>query len=194
MRIERVKLKLGAGLGLLLLLLQAQIYAQQQRPTNHALIFAAREIMTSARYCALITTDSKGRVHSRAMDPFPPEADMTVWFGTNARSRKVREIRLRPRVTLYYFNRENQEYVVVSGIARVVHDPREKEKRWKEEWKAFYPNRQTDYVLIAFRPETLELISEKKSIFGDPRTWRPPTVTFPKKAPRKLLSTKSGLD
>ena len=134
--------------------------------------------MTTARYCALITTDSAHRVQARAMDPFPPEADMTIWFGTNSRSRKVAEIRRNRRVTLYYFNRENQEYVVLTGIARLVNDEKEKAQRWKDEWKAFYPNRSTDYLLIEVRPERLEIISEKKSILGDPRTWKPPTFTF----------------
>lgn len=115
------------------------------------------------------------------MDPFPPEDDMTVWFGTNSRSRKVREIRRHPRVTLYYFNRENQEYVVLTGVARVVNDPKEKVKRWKDEWKAFYPNRATDYLLIEVRPERLEIVSEKKKIFGDRRTWKPPTVDLTRK-------------
>jgi len=178
MRIEKLKLKVGAGAALLVLLLAPQTHGQQQMLSKDELIAAAREIMTSARYCALITTDSRGRVHTRAMDPFPPEADMTVWFGTNSRSRKVREIRRNPRVTLYYFDRENQEYVVISGIARLVNDPNEKIKRWKDEWKSFYPNRATDYLLIEFRPEKLEVISEKKKIFGDPHTWKPPTVTF----------------
>ncbi len=98
--------------------------------------------------------------------------------GTNPRSRKVAEIRRRLRVTLYYFNRENQEYVTLSGIARLVNDPKEKAKRWKEEWKAFYPNRAEDYLLIVVTPERLEVVSEKKGIKSDPRTWKPPTVTF----------------
>src|SRR6185503_10030455 len=127
--------------------------------------------------CALITTGAAG-VHARAMDPFPPEADMTVWLGTNSRSRKVREIRRHPKVSLYYFNRENQEYVVITGIARLVNDPNEKIKRWKDEWKAFYPNRNNDYLLIKVTPVSLEIISEKKSIFGDPQRWKPPTVVF----------------
>lgn len=155
--------------------------AQQKAPPRYQrdfLIASAREIMTSARYCALITIDAAGRVNARAMDPFPPEADMTVWFGTNSKSRKVREIRRRPSVTLYYFNRENQEYVVISGIARIVSDRGEKAKRWKDEWKAFYPDRDNDYLLIKVTPISLEIISEKKAIFGDPKTWKPPVVVL----------------
>src|ERR1044071_5118880 len=95
------------------------------------LIEAAREIMTTTRYCALITTDRRGRANARTMDAFAPDENMIVWFGTNPLSRKVAEIRRNPRVTLYYFDRESQAYVSFHGIARVVTDPEEKRLHWK---------------------------------------------------------------
>jgi general stress protein 26 len=152
---------------------------ESKKPLNRAeLIAAAREIMTAARYCALITLDSSGRPQARTLDPFPPDENMVVWLGTNPRSRKVAEIRRNPRVTLYYFDREAQAYVTITGIARLVNDPKEKAKRWKDEWKDFYPDRAKDYLLIAVQPEKLEVVSVKKGIVGDPRTWKPPSVVF----------------
>jgi len=144
------------------------------------LLAAAREIISTARYCALITLDSSGRPQARAMDPFQPDENMVVWFGTNSRSRKVAEIRRHPRVTLYYFDREGQAYVTMSGIARLVNDSREKAKRWKDEWKDFYPDRAKDYLLIEVTPKKLEVISQKLSILGHPNTWKPPSVIFRK--------------
>lgn len=155
--------------------------AQQTKSPAHdrnSLITTAREIMTTARYCALITKDSAGRVHARTMDAFSPEENMIVWLATNSRSRKVKEIRRQPRVTLYYFNREDQAYVSLTGVARLVNDPKEKAVRWKPEWKAFYPDRAKDYLLIEVTPKTLEVVSVKKGIVGDARTWQPPTVQF----------------
>ena len=169
---------------LLLLFCTHPSYCQQPQFSRDQLISAAREIMISARYCALITNGSTG-VNVRAMDPFPPEADMTVWFGTNSRSRKIGEVRRNPQVTLYYFNRENEEYVVLTGVARVVNNPKEKVKRWKDEWNSFYPNREKDYLLIEFKPVSLEVVSEKKQIFGDPVTWKPPRVSIPRRPARK---------
>ena len=183
MRIEKSKPKVGAGTALLVILLAPQIHGQQG-PSKDALISAAREIMTSARYCALITTDTAGRVHARTMDAFPPEDDMKVWLGTNARSRKVKEIRRHPRVTLYYFVREDQAYVSITGIARLVNDPREKAKRFKDDWKNFYPDRARDYLLIEFTPERMEVVSVKKGIVGDARTWQTPTVLFTRRKPK----------
>lgn len=153
--------------------------SQEPKQSSRAeLVAAAREIMTTVRYCALITLNSSGRPQARTMDPFAPDEDMVVWLGTNPRSRKVAEIRRNARVTLYYFDRDEQAYVTISGIARLVNDPKEKEKRWKDEWKDFYPNRATDYLLIAVKPERLEVVSVKKGIVGDLKTWQPPSVSL----------------
>jgi general stress protein 26 len=149
---------------------------QAPRLDRQSLLATAREIMNTARYCALITIDPTGRPHARAMDPFSPEEDMVVWLATNPKSRKVREIRRNQRVTLYYFVREDQAYVTISGRARIVRDAREKAKHWKDEWKDFYPDLQ--YLLIAVKPEKLEVISVKQGIIGDSITWTPPAVTF----------------
>ena len=151
---------------------------QPQQLSRDQLIAEAREIMTTTRYCALITIDASGRAQARTMDAFAPDDQMIVWFGTNPLSRKVAEIQRHPRVTLYYFDRENQAYVTIHGTARLVNDAAEKARRFKDDWKAFYPNRDTGYMLIEVRPVTLEVVNVKKGIVGDPKTWRPPTVNF----------------
>jgi general stress protein 26 len=146
-------------------------------PDRSSLIATAREIMKTARYCALITLDSAGRPHARAMDPFPPEENMAVWLGTNSKSRKVSEIRRNQRVTLYYFVPEDRAYVTISGHAQIVQDAGEKARHWKDEWKDFYPDRK-NFLLIDVIPERLEVISVKRGIIGDPITWTPADVTF----------------
>lgn len=171
--------KVSALLSLLLTVIPNAQSQENKKPLSQAeLIAAAREIMSAARYCALITLDSSGRPQARTLDPFPPDENMVVWLGTNPRSRKVAEIRRNPQVTLYYFDREEQAYVTISGIARLVNDPKEKAKRWKDEWKDFYPDRARDYLLIAVKPEKLEVVNVKKGIVGDPKTWKPPSVNF----------------
>lgn len=149
-----------------------------ERTGKNKLIAAAREIMSAARYCALVTLDARGHPQVRTMDPFPPDQDMVVWLGTNRKSRKVAEIRSNPRVVLYYFDPATQGYVTISGIARLVDDRREKAKRWKDEWKAFYPDREANYLVIAVTPEKLEIVCEQKGITGDAVNWDPPSVRF----------------
>ncbi len=149
--------------------------------TDSTLISAAREIMSDAGNCTLITLDEEGLPDARVMDPFLPEEDMTVWFGTNARSRKVTQIRRNQNVTILYFNKETAAYVVIHGIARLVDDPNEKKNRWKEAWTNFYPDRDKDYLLIKVSPQTMEVLSGAKGITGDPVTWQVPVVTFKEK-------------
>ena len=145
---------------------------------DQKLIDAAREIMIAAGTCALITVDEEGRSRVRAMDPFPPEKDLTVWFGTNPKSRKVSQLRNDPRVTLYYLDSDASGYVMIHGTAELVDDEKEKEKRWKTEWGAFYPNQTEGYLLIKVSPEWMEVISETRGVLGDPATWEPPLVFF----------------
>ena len=152
---------------------QGAVPAQDQR---ERLLGAAREIMKAARYCALITQDATGRAQARAMDAFPPDDAMVVWFGTNPLSRKVTEIGRDPRVTLYYFDPQAQGYVTILGRARLVDDPKEKKARWKDAWKEFYPDRGKDYLLIAVTPERIEVVSPKHGVEGKSATWSTPSV------------------
>jgi general stress protein 26 len=171
---------------LILLLFSTQLvlsgaWAQEKQTTDSetdSLIIVAREIMAAARYCALITVDSTGQPQVRAMDPFPPEEDMTVWLGTNSMSRKVKEIRNESRVTLYYADSEGGGYVSIAGTARLVDDEKEKARRWKEGWETFFRDQKERYLLIAVTPVKLEILSYKHGITGDATTWRTPSVIF----------------
>src|SRR2546421_2821425 len=180
MGLERFTLRFStAALLLCIASLTPSVFGQEPRRfTTDELIAAAREIMTTARYCAVITTDNRGRANARTMDAFAPDEDLIVWFGTNPLSRKVSEIRRNPHVTLYYFDRESQAYVSVQGVARLVNDPKEKARHWKDDWKAFYPDRDKSYLLIEVRPLRLEVGNTKTGIVGTSHDWQPPWVNF----------------
>lgn len=181
MNSHRLNLIAGSVLLLCFVLLPQTIRSQVKpapRLDRESLLATARDIMKTARYCALITMDSRGRPHARTMDPFSPDENLLVWLGTNAKSRKVAEIRRNQRVTLYYFVRDDQAYVTITGHARIVRDAAEKAKHWKEEWKDFYPEGRKSYLLIEVTPDRLELISVKQGIVGDSITWTPPALTF----------------
>ena len=153
---------------------------QHKTSSKERLIEAAKDIMATATTCALITVNDN-RPMVRVMDPFPPESDFTVWFGTNPKSRKVNQIKKNPKVTLYYLEKDASGYVVIHGIAQLVNDQAEKEKRWKDEWEAFYPDNSESYLLIKVSPEWMEVISYKHDIIGDTATWKPPFLVFDSK-------------
>lgn len=144
------------------------------------LLTAAREIIKSSGTCALITTDENGTTRARTMDPFEPEEDFTIWLATNPKSRKVEQLKGNPNVTLYYNDKNNNGYVTVQGKAFLVNDQHEKDKRWKDSWKSFYPNRTDEYLLIKIIPIRLEVINYARGINGDPVNWQPAEVLFRK--------------
>ena len=149
-------------------------------PDRAHVLEAARDVMEKARYCTLITLHA-GQPQARIVDPFEPDETMTIWMATHRLTRKVGEIRRNPRVTLHYFDTTRMAQVTLVGRAKIVDDPAEKKKRWKPDWKPFYQdeNRGSDYVLIRFTPQRLEIFSEPHELRNDPVNWRPVTITFP---------------
>lgn len=138
----------------------------------------ARRIVTAVAYPTFITTDASGRPQARTVQPVPPDSAWIVWFATNPRTRKVREITRDPRVVLHYFDPATLSYVSLIGRARVVRDRATKDAHWLAAWDAFYPDRDTSVVLIAVQAERLEVVSSTLGVAGDAATWRPPTLTI----------------
>jgi len=164
-----------------ILLYPLRIWAQDTDLTNFerdTLITSAKEIMETTRYCALITLDKSGHPQVRTMDPFSPNEDMVVWLGTNINSRKVHEIRIDSRVTLYYEAPNGGGYVVIQGNAHLIDDPEKVEKYWKEEWDEFYPKKDSTFTLIKVIPKRLEIIYYKHGITGSAKTWTVPHIEF----------------
>lgn len=138
----------------------------------------AREIIKSAYYATFITLDSEGQPRARIMEPFPPEDDFEIWFATNPKSRKVRQIRHNQKVTIHYFDKNKLGYVSLMGKAQIVNDNETKAQKWKNGWEKFYVNQTDDYMLIRFIPEKLELIGISQGFTGDKETWMPHSVVF----------------
>lgn len=158
--------------------------AEPSRSDERArLIAAAREIMGAQTYCALITVDETGRPQVRTMNPFPPEEDMTVWFATNTRSRKVREMRHDPRVSLYYADHAKATgYVAITGRAVLIEDMQEILKRKRAYWDQAFPGLK-NLVLIKVVPERLDVLNYKAGLPADPETWRAPSIELGAGAP-----------
>jgi general stress protein 26 len=166
----------------------SHVAAAEEKPSSPderaRLIAAAREIMGAQTYCALVTIDETGRPQVRTMNPFPPEEDMTVWFATNTRSRKVREIRRDPRVALYYSDHAKAiGYVQITGHAVLVDDKEEILKRKRAYWDQAFPGLQ-NLVLVKVVPERLDVLNYEAGVQADPETWRTPSIDLAPAAPR----------
>jgi PPOX class probable F420-dependent enzyme len=170
---------------LLVLGTRAQLFAQvtqPETPPRAEVIAVAKDIMRDARYCTLVTIGPDGQPQARIVDPFPPDSDLTIWIATNALTRKVQEVRRDPRVTLLYFNPATSEYVTVLGTAALVTDALQKAAHWKADWAALYKdqNRGEDYLLLQVKPSRVEVVSVRRGVNNDPKTWRPVSVDLPK--------------
>jgi general stress protein 26 len=173
------------GMALLLVLgAPAPLFAQVTQgdtPARAQVIAAAKEIMQTARYCTLITIGPDGQPQARIVDPFLPDSDLTIWIATNPLTRKVQEIHRDPRVTLLYFSAATFEYVTVVGTAMLDKDSLHKAGHWKGEWETLYKNqnRGEDYLLLRVSPSRLEVVSVRRGMRNDPKTWRPVILDVP---------------
>jgi general stress protein 26 len=171
---------LGAALFALCIVgFAVQVMAQEATAVpRDTLLAVAKDIMAQTRFCVLITLDEAGHPRARAMDPFMPDENWVIWMGTGPMTRKAKDIKKDPRVTLYYDHPAKAGYVVVYGTAKLVDDPGLKEKWFKEEWAQFYQDKEKEYVLISVTPKKIEVLDYTKGVMGDETTWVPPSVTF----------------
>lgn len=134
------------------------------------LVALALQTMRAVQYAFLITLGSSGEPHARLMQPFPPEDDLTIWFGASPRSRKVRDIADNPRVLVTYQQDAENAYLVVYGTAVVVDDLAERQRRWMDAWSAFFVGGPTgdDYVLLRVTPDRLEQMNFAKGVTPPP--------------------------
>jgi len=164
----------------LLVFLSLNGMAQNQQTTfpKDTLIKAAREIMLSTHFCALVTIDTAGLPQVRTMNPFPLKDDMVIWFATGRKSRKVTDMRNNPNVCVYYADHKNASgYVTINGTAEVIDDKELLVKMKRDYWQSI-PNWQDIFVLIKITPVTLDVTNYAHGISGDPETSRAPRMTF----------------
>lgn len=149
-------------------------------PPRASVIAAATDIIQKAHYCTFITIGEDGHPQARIVDPLAPDADFTIWFATNPLTRKVEEVLRNPQVTMSCFDPATSSYVTLLGRGSVISDPAEKQRHWKSDWSAFYPDgpKGSDVALIRIIPERLEIVSESRGMLGDPKTWQPLTISF----------------
>lgn len=150
-----------------------------QTPVNRDTIrISALEIMRETNYCALVTLDSTGQPQIRTMNPFPANDEFITWFATSRNSRKVRDIRNNPNVSVYYADHMAAKgYVSITGKAEII-DDRELLLKMKREYWNGIPNWQNLFVLIKIVPVRLEVINYKHGLNNAPDTFKAPSMLF----------------
>jgi general stress protein 26 len=150
----------------------------QTAVNRDTIVSAAHEIIRETTYCGLVTIDSTGQPQVRTMNPFPPKDDLMIWFATSRNSRKVREIRNNPKVSVYFADHVNAKgYVNISGRAEILDDKELLIKMKRGYWESL-PDWQNLFVLIKIVPETLEVVNYKHGLNNDQVTSKAPSVSF----------------
>ncbi len=140
---------------------------------ENTLMQEARKIIKNAYFAEYISIDSMGYPKTRVIEPFSPTQQWKIYFGTNPRSRKVKEIMKNPKTAMHYFDKTQLAYVSLYGKSHIIRDSLLRQRYWKPAWEAFYPDKEKDYLLIEFIPEFMEIINISKGFTGDSLTWKP---------------------
>jgi len=150
----------------------------QSSANRDTIILAAHEIINETTYCGLVTIDSLGQPQTRTMNPFPVKEDFVIWFATARASRKVKEIKKNPNVSVYFANHINAKgYANINGTASVIDDKDLLIKMKREYWNGIQ-GWQDIFVLIKIIPKSIEVINYKHGINNDPNTLKAPTISF----------------
>ena len=94
-------------------------------------VAVAKATLDAAEFCFLTTQGESDPTNTRLMHHFKPDADLTVWFGTSLTSRKVREIRRNPRVTVACLDPQRPAYAVLLGPVTI----EERAEQWRRYWR-----------------------------------------------------------
>ncbi|MGE5499368.1 MAG: pyridoxamine 5'-phosphate oxidase family protein [Syntrophothermus sp.] len=160
-----------------LFILPGIIYSQNANPQGaiprDSLIKIARKIIDSAGTCMLITVDENNKPHARVMDPFTPDEHMVVRMGTNPNMRKVEQIKKNQNVVVFYYDKTSMSYVTLEGKAKLLEDAVSKTKYFKSYWDRYYPNPESDFVVIEATPERMEVLSYQYNMLWNMETGTP---------------------
>ena len=147
-------------------------------PKDEKIISAAREIVESVKYCTLISMGEDGYPNARTMDAFKPDKNWVIWMGTHVETRKVEEIRKNSKISVFYESPGGDGYVLLKGEGHMVNDPESKRQYFKKGWEEFYPGDRKHFILIRFVPAKLDVVSYKRGLLGEEKTWAAPSVRF----------------
>ena len=115
----------------------------------NALLDGARVVISSVRYCWLITHGEGQMVSVRPMGRLLDTTDWAIRFVTDRRSRKVADLRRNAQVELIFQASPTDAFVVVAGEARMLDNAAESARLWKDAFSVYFPSEE-DRKNVAF--------------------------------------------
>lgn len=102
---------------------------------------------------AMLTTEDGGSLRARPMVAAQDEFDGNLWFFTHASSHKVQEAEGGNPVGVTYAEPSKQDYVSLSGNAKLVRDKATIDAHWQESMKTWFPGGKDDPDIALLKVE-----------------------------------------
>ena len=96
------------------------------------------EMIEEIETAMMTTRREDGHLVSRAMATQKRAPGADLWFVTDERSAKLKEIEFDPHVNLAYYKDRTREWVSVSGVATISRDRRKIRQLYEEDWRAWF--------------------------------------------------------
>ena len=97
------------------------------------------DLIAEAGIAMLTTAEADGTLRSRPLATLEMDSEGKLWFFTAMSSGKVSEIDQHRKVNLSYVNLDKQDYVSVSGHARLFRDPEKMRELWTPWVEPWFP-------------------------------------------------------
>lgn len=97
------------------------------------------DLIAEASIAMLTTVDADGTLRSRPLATLEMDSEGKLWFFTAMSSGKVSEIDQHRKVNLSYVNLDKQDYVSVSGHARLFRDAEKMRELWTPRVEPWFP-------------------------------------------------------
>lgn len=116
------------------------------------------ELIKDIKIALLVTTSDDGALRGRPMAAMNEDFDGKLWFVSRGSAPKLGEIADNAHVLLAYSEPKDQNYISVSGNARVVRDVQKVKSLWSEAARVWFPKGpdDPDIALICVDVETAE--------------------------------------
>ncbi len=110
--------------------------------------------------------DEEGYPNIKAMlPPRKREGIQIIYFSTNTSSERVKQFRTNPKASLYFFDAQAFQGVLLKGNMQVLETPEYKEMLWQKGDNLYYPLGVTDpdYCVLVFQTETVRYYANLSS-------------------------------
>ncbi len=115
-------------------------------------------LIKDIKIALMVTTGGDSHLHGRPMAAMNKTFDGELWFASRDDTPKLEEIASAPQVLLAYSEPKGQNFVSVSGSAKIVHDASKVRELWSEGARVWFPKGPDDpgIALICVTVESAE--------------------------------------